>query len=389
MSIAIRFAAVSAPMLLAAAALAAPFTAGNLVISRIGDGVATLSGTASAMFLDEFTTAGLNTLNSVALPTVASGANFTITGSGTATSMGFLTRSTDGFYLTIAGFDAPLGTTTPSSNGSFQGRTVAVIDASGAVNSTTRFLAAGSTPRSAASTDGTAIWTASDTGSGTSGGVRAMNIGATSTTLVTDATAATNTRVVNIANNRLYVSANTATGAGGVNSWRGVNVIGAGLPTNTGNAMSVVVGGGGGNLGPLDSAYDFYFADANTLYVADDDNTAPATGGLSKWVFSANVWTKLWSVNPANSTGLRSLTGVVNADGSVQLYGIDSNTSSRLVGLLDTGSTPVSASFSILATSPANQVFRGVDFAPTVIPTPAAVVLLGLGGLAAARRRRA
>ena len=93
--------------LTAAAATASDFTPGNVVVVRLGDGSTALSNAATAVFLDEFTPAGV-LVQSVAMPTVASGANSSFATSGTATSEGALTLSADGRFFLLAGYDAPL-----------------------------------------------------------------------------------------------------------------------------------------------------------------------------------------------------------------------------------------------------------------------------------------
>ena len=80
------------------------FGAGNLVVYRVGDGAA-LSGSAAAVFLDEYTTGGA-LVQSIAMPTtVQNTGNRALTASGTATSEGELTRSLDGQYLVAAGYN--------------------------------------------------------------------------------------------------------------------------------------------------------------------------------------------------------------------------------------------------------------------------------------------
>ncbi len=105
-------AAITVVVGMSAAVLAGPFTLGNLVISRVGDqsGLSTLP---SALYIDEYTTAGVAAGNTVALPTTAAGLNKSIVTAATSTSAAFLTRSVNGEYLTIGGTaDLPVGTTT-------------------------------------------------------------------------------------------------------------------------------------------------------------------------------------------------------------------------------------------------------------------------------------
>src|SRR5437870_13681607 len=102
----VALAAVAAT-LLAFSGFAAPFTPGNLVIYRVGDGGAALGSTGTAVFLDEYTPAGV-LVQSVAMPTT--GTSGRLVASGTATTEGFLTRSQDGRYLAVPGYDAAIGT---------------------------------------------------------------------------------------------------------------------------------------------------------------------------------------------------------------------------------------------------------------------------------------
>jgi hypothetical protein len=373
------------------------FTAGGVVVSVIGDG--TTTGTiAMPIALVEYTSSGTATGMSVQLPTVDSGDNYAITGGLTSTSFGFLKRSVDGQYLTMAGASAPVGTNGSVFGSSLQpNRTIARIDVAGTVDSTTRFVANGVTPRSVVTTDGTDLWWSGDTGSGSTGGIRYLTIGSTTsgvalaqgsgasaTTAGQPAPVPYNSRVLNIFNNQLYGSSGVSVGASGSNqiSFRGVFNVGTGLPTTANQLGSLIVGSGTGNAGLQDSAYDFFFADASTIYVADDDTTAPVSGGLTKWTFDGSAWNKIWQSLPGGATGLRGLAGITDSvSGSVDLYGITSVGSGQnaLVKLSDTLSGVVAPSFTTLVTAPANYVFRGVAPSPVAVPEPSSVAL----GLAA------
>src|SRR5438094_2275132 len=105
-------------------AIAAPFTAGNLVIYRVGDGAAALGSGGTAVFLDEYTPTG-TFVQSVAMP--ATGASGRLVASGTATTEGFLTRSQDGRYLVVPGYDAALAATVTSTTAP---RVIGRVDAS-------------------------------------------------------------------------------------------------------------------------------------------------------------------------------------------------------------------------------------------------------------------
>src|SRR5215213_8938350 len=114
--------------------LAASFTSGNLVVYRVGDGGAGLTGVATAVFLDEYTPAGA-LVQSIAMPIAVSGSNKRLTASGSSTTEGMLTRSTDGQYLVLAGYDATPGTASISgTSSSTVNRVVGRVDASGTID---------------------------------------------------------------------------------------------------------------------------------------------------------------------------------------------------------------------------------------------------------------
>src|SRR5215468_7243452 len=152
-----------------------PFTPGNLVVYRVGTGSGSLVNTGNPVFLDEFTPAGA-LVQSIALPTSASGGNQPLIASGTATSEGLLTRSSDGLYLVLAGYNAPIPTTGLAGTSSATvPRVVGRVDVAGNVNTTTGLTdwASGNNPRGVASSNGIDLWVG-----GAAGGVRYATLGA-------------------------------------------------------------------------------------------------------------------------------------------------------------------------------------------------------------------
>src|SRR6185295_10938750 len=200
------------------------FTPGNVVVYRIGTGTGSLVNTANAVFLDEYTPAG-SFVQSVAMPTTTSGANARLIASGTATSEGLMTRSADGQYLIVPGYDRAVGQTgsIASTSGTAVPRVVGRVDAAGTVDTTTWFtdFASGNNPRSATSDDGTHIWVA-----GGAGGIREGDFGDTDHNS-NDLTSVTqdNFRQLGIFGSQLYATSNQ-----GTNTYKGVETIGSGLP---------------------------------------------------------------------------------------------------------------------------------------------------------------
>ena len=164
--------------------------------------------------------------------------------------------------------------------------------------------------------------------------------------------------------------------------------------------------------------FGMFFANATTLYVADEGNgtdtfangsftaAAPAqnSGGLQKWVL--NTQTKTWSlaytlqagldlgvpyivpgyptgINAATglpwapaTDGLRNITGRVNPDGTVSIWAITSTVSgggdqgadpNRLVMVTDrlaATTLPTHESFTTVRTAKSGEVLRGISFTP-------------------------
>ena len=163
--------------------------------------------------------------------------------------------------------------------------------------------------------------------------------------------------------------------------------------------------------------FGIWFADADTLYVADEgngDNTyssgmytkaaAQKTAGLQKWIFDpiAGQWNRAYVLQAGlqlgmpytvsgyptgnnsatglpwspGADGLRNITGVVNGDGTATIYAITSTVSgngdqgadpNRLVVITDAisaTSLPAGESFATFATAGFGEVLRGVSSAP-------------------------
>jgi hypothetical protein len=164
------------------------------------------------------------------------------------------------------------------------------------------------------------------------------------------------------------------------------------------------------------TAYPFgvWFADANTMYVADEGDGTPADAtltpaGLQKWVFNtvSQSWAHVYTlqtglglgatysfpgdeaypsgVNAATgipwapiTDGLRNITGRVNGDGTVTIWGITSTVSgngdqgadpNKLVAITDvlgntSAAVALTESFVTVRTAGYGEVLRGVSFTP-------------------------
>ena len=207
----------------------------------------------------------------------------------------------------------------------------------------------------------------------------------------------------------LYVP--KGSGGNGVNTVYQVSVPAGGLP-DAGNAsaatISVLPGSPTGLATSINAAnpatlffpFGLFFADADTLYVADEGPqglSADPNAGLQKWVLSAGVWHLAYTLQagldldtpyqvanypaaiaPA-TTGLRNVTGRVVGN-TVTLFavtstysaggdaGADPNRVVRIGVRLDATAAPAGAAFATVAAPEAGRVYRGVQYATCANP---------------------
>jgi len=377
-------------------AYGAAFTAGNLVVERVGDGIATLSSAATPVSVIEYTSSGssIQTLN---LP--SSGAN-QVTDSGSATSNGYLNFYNG--YLGISGYNTASGT---ASVAALNTKVGTIYGSDGNLASRTAFPTGGpsGTPPSPFSGNnfrsviptGTSTFYATGNASGTLNG--AWYFDGTSFTQVSSTASgqAANLRNVEIYGSQLFASSAAAAGVG-------IFSIGSGLPTASAQTSSLTI-----NMGSGASPYGFVMFDTNadtaldTAFIADD--RATAGGGLNKYTFNGSTWTNSYSLlvsstgnalTPTAATGnqgIRGLAGSYDPVTGFTLYATTTETNNnQLIKIIDAGtSTPTS--WTQLATAGTNNAFRGVDIITTAVPEPSTYAAI-LGGVAligvAARRRR-
>ncbi|MGB3584306.1 MAG: PEP-CTERM sorting domain-containing protein [Roseiarcus sp.] len=455
------------------------FTTGDLVVSVEGNGVEGAPGgpytdnQAAPLSLFEFapdgTSAPATYVGALVLPQTAQGANSPVSGEYGSSSEGALQLSGNGKYLTIMGYGvnaaafnadpakySSTGNPALGQSGSLTGqsytavpRVVAVIGQNGSVNSTTALynIFDQNNPRSVYSVNGTSFYVS---GQGdfpdATGGVFYATLGSHSATSITGADAgggdSQDTRTVMVYDGQLYVSTDSKKGSTN-RSFIGTLGSKGSLPTteaNGGNGPTMLSGygntGGTGkytmtaangnglntglqiNLSPS----GYFFANADTLYVADTGNgkqtsatSAVGDGGLQKWTFNGTTWTLDYTLadgldlvknntadpaNTAGTTGLYGLTGEdVTIDGveEVELFATNATIGdldpTYLYGITDVlGDTtnPGNEVFTELAAAPADSNFKGVAFAPSPVPEASTWVMMlaGFAGLGLAGRRR-
>lgn len=301
-------------------------TPGNLVVTRVGDGVAAPTNAANPVFVDQYTTSGTY-VNTITIPTTASGANLPCTNSGTATSELSLNLSGDRRYLTFGGYDATVGTTGVAS--STVPRVCARVAMDGSVDTSTQLgtLYSGNNLRSVWTSNGTDFWCV-----GATSGIVYSPLGGAGALVVCNTT--TNNRVINSNGTDIYYM----TGAG----TRGFYKI-PGFPTTSGQTSTNQF-----PTGTSSSPYDFIMVDANDIYIADD------AAGLQKWVNTGGTWSVAYTMT-AGAAFVRSL-----AYDGTNIYAV--TTDDRIVVTQDTGSG--FNSFATIATAGTNTHLRGIKYLP-------------------------
>lgn len=352
----------------------AAFTAGNIITLRAGEvGGQALTTAAAPVFIDEYTTAG-TFVQSVPMPFKSAAGQRKFSINGTSTTEGFLNLSPDGQYLSFGGYDAIPGTATVSTTSAATiNRVVARVTQNGTINTSTAISDghdAGSI-RSACTVDGNSFWTG---GAGTGGGNRYVVLGSTgSSVLVSNSPA--NTRGSAIYNSQLFTSSQS-----GVNI--GINTVGTGLPTTTGNTATILAGTAS-NI-DLTNPQGFVFSDIDGNGTPDVLYAADGNLGIVKFSNAGGTWTKRGSLpNPAGraSAGLGiQLVGQdrhlficlgTSTTPATEIYKFVDN-SAATANITSSGTDIITACGSPIITSPSatTVLFKGVSFAPVNVPTP-------------------
>lgn len=324
-----------------------PFTPGNVVTLRAGDGAASLSTVSTMLFLDEFTPTG-TLVQTVTIPT--SGPN-QLTIVGNATTEGHMTLSPDGYSLILPGYDAGPGVAsiggTPAST---YNRKLLRIDNQVNYYPILSATAFSGTNIRAGVCSGNNYWASGSSGGTTgSNGVQYFGNGFPAQVSST----ITNIKDLNIFNNQLYFSSTIGT--------FGIYAVGSGLPTTGPQVATNVINTGSG----LPCAFSFNAA-GNICYIADERTTG--LGGIQKWVYSGGFWMLSHTISVGTSTGVKGLTVDWSGPNPV-IYAttntLPTSTPNKLIRVEDIGASSV---FTIVSAAMSNTQYRSVAFAPVAQP---------------------
>ena len=328
---------------LARAQITPGFEPGNLSVLRVGNGVAPLGSGGDPVFLDEYTTNGILT-NWVAIPT--NGPTALLIGS--ATSEGAISRSANGNFIVMVGYNTnyPYSSSLANSASATVPRGIATIDFNGNYNfiTNTRTAFSGNNVRSGVS-DGSHNFWAVGAVSGT------VYMGLASPPAIVQSVLA-NSEVINIFNGNLCYSSQKSAPIG-IYSF-------AGLPVTANGSAALVLA-----TGSSSTPYGFAISPENTVAYVADDRAVSAGGGIQKYTNNG-----AWGLAYTFDTGAGSTVGTrglaVSFGQPAVIYATTADASAnRLIAITDTNS---SAAVTVLATSANNEIFRGVQFTPQGSP---------------------
>ncbi len=337
--------AVLVTLALGTSAFAGAFTAGNVVVYRIGDGVQTVTNLGQTVFLDEYTTnqiiaqAGcsifsctpLTPVQSIMMPTNWVGNQGPLIASGSENACGYMTRSSDGRYLVVPGYACSVayltnltgyafGSILGATNGDITGayttnavteadvpRVIGLVDGNGNIYTTTTLTNVdedGDDITAGASIDGTNLWVAGR--QATKSIVRFTTRGSMVSTAVCGAAILNTPRAIGIYGNvaggaALFTDRNTAFGQATDTSAAHNLIAGDALPTNSFDASYIQIAPV--TNGSMEGFVMFNLNNANdggnapdTLYLCDSAANFTGEhrnfgGAVEKYCYVGTAWT--------------------------------------------------------------------------------------------------
>ena len=363
-------------------------SAGNLVVTRIGDGAQSLNNsTGNTLYLDQFQPDGtyVNTIMVPDQPTSSWGSQsiagrdlgqnvmLSTLGSGAdANYEAILTRSANQNFLNFCAYNCSIPAPNNPINGAADIRGIAAVNAVGfyqlAYTNSGLYSGGNQFIRSVCSDDGLIdFWT---TGAASSAGIKYVQVGVANYAGGSGIPALSGsnpgTRVVDIVSGNVVFS--DSQGNIGLNAFDG-------LPKPAAGSVSSAF-----ILSEVGSPVDFVASfDQQTVYIADDrgwDGTQNG-GGIERWDTNSATggWSFSYSLNPNVGTatnGALCLTANFGASGAwgpgvngAIIYATTVGKPNSLVAIVDNGPSSPAA---LLAAAGPNQMLRGVRFGPADAP---------------------
>ncbi len=331
----------------------ASFTGGNIVVLQT---IGSTSKASSQITLKEFTTSGA-VGTSVSIPTTGS---YPLQTSGVfGGSEGFLTLSTDGKFLVLAGYGTSSSfTDITSTTAATVPRVVGTVSQSGAytqVASSNSFYS-GNDIRGAVS-DGTNFWASGASIAGVDG-INYFGPG-TQNGLATSATPPKGYGI-RIFNGQIYYSTQKA-GPSNTATQLGIMAVSGGSPTSGTPTITPVINTG--TITPEDFSFN---ATTDVCYIAVNLNSA--LGGIQKWVNTASTWSLAYTLG-TGTANVGAYGVLVDYTGTNPIiYATTSESAgNRIIKITDIGASSTASNI-VAATS--GVFYKGISFAPVNIGAP-------------------
>jgi len=336
-----------------------PFTPGNLAVVRFGDPAVVQSG-ANPIFIDEYNTKG-EKIQTIPLPVSNRGSNFSIVSSSrsSANSDGLLTLSPDGKFISVLGYNTTVGSVyTNSVSAASTPRSVAVLDVSGSVNTSSSFndVVSSNVTRGVVVNDGGLYMTGGSAGGIRYGRMGAGTVGPSSTILTTPG----GTRKVGIYGGDIYFS-QYSDGLSRMFKIPGTPVLSTSPVALTGIPIA--------SAGSVSTGFVLFDVLKNVngydlLYYVDETPT-PA---IQKYVFNGTTWIHkgTFAISGLLDNVIRDITGTLE-NGVPTLYGVSFTSVAKLEdkAVKDTG--VINITKSVIINDPiffTNAALRGISFVP-------------------------
>jgi hypothetical protein len=353
---------------------AVAFQAGDLAVLVRGDGANALANTGNQIGIVGMTRAGVVN-QTIAVPTTITlqgdgwASNSGLIQSGSGSSEGQISLSTDGSKLAFAGYiDTPGSHQLSSATAAVVQRGYAFVDYAGTYSFGGTFgnsTAYSTNNIRGAATNGASVWGAGANGSPGLGGT-IVGLGNDSTpgteVQLDSSTQGVNTRAVNLFNGNLFFSSQK--GTDGIYYFSGFPT--SGSPTE--NLLFAV--GNTDSINDFDVSPGTIRATGSHVYVADARVTASG-GGVQRWDWNGSAYTKSYTFT-VPTEGLRGLA----VDYSTNT--IFANTPTDVYKVVDGGAAAAMTSIYHI-TDTVHYDIGGVSLAP--VPEPSSIALVTTAGL--------
>jgi len=341
------------------------FTSNNIVVLRVGDGVSSLSNNATAVNVIEYTAAGAPTGVSVLLGGAASTAPNRIVLSGNSTTAeGQLSLSSDGRYLSLAGYEGAVGNTAFTFQANEKVITRIAYNASADFSTRLPASTMNGTVRSAVTSNSDRYFiTGSTVAPASDNSTRLLPFATPASTASTAFNGGV--RSLKIFKGQVYCANGGTISSLTPNPSSGnyaTKIDFPGMGTSGHNYQSFVLLDVNPSVGYLTTGYD-------VLYCTD------VTLGLVKFYWNGGQWMQAGIFNPTSVTGvvggLQDVTARINPAGNPEIFVVKSAiANNNIIAITDasgfTGSISTTLPTAVnVVSAGVNYMFRGVAFAPS------------------------